>query len=251
MNKSTIRNILGRRWRGSSLNVNLFIENAKKIYNYIIKSNIKILRFDSPHFPEGLKLIPDFPFLLYCKGNISFDFDKSIAIVGTRKPSFIGYKKTEIFSSYFAKMDFTIISGLALGVDTKAHEASLLNKSKTIAVLGSGIDKIYPACNKELARMILENDGAIISEYPPGILPKKWNFPRRNRIIVGLSKYVLITEAPSRSGSLITAFLAADYNRELFVVSPECDCGVNDAGNKELILTGANELKSPENFEKF
>ena len=250
LKRNTIKNILGRRWSGNSFNAGELIKKAEKVYNYIIRSNIKVIRFDSPEFPEGLKQIPDFPFLIYCKGNIDFDFEKSAAIVGTRKPSFFGFKKTEDFASYFTEKGFTIVSGLALGVDAKAHEISLLKKGKTIAVLGSGIDKIYPAGNKELAKMILENNGAIISEYPPGVLPKKWNFPKRNRIIVGLWKYVLITEAPSRSGSLISAFLAADYNRELFVVSPENDLSLYNAGNRELIFSGATEVRNPEELLK-
>ena len=93
--------------------------------------------------------------------------------------------------------------------------------------------------------MILENGGGLISEYPPGIVPKKWNFPKRNRIIVGLARCVLITQSPSRSGSLISAMLASDYNRDLFVISPLKSCGIKDAGNLELILTGATEINDP------
>jgi DNA processing protein len=246
LNKGTLKNILGRKWTGKSFAPDDFIKKALSVSNYISKAGIKVIRFDSDEYPEALKNIPDLPFLIYVRGDIKYDFEKSAAIVGTRKPSFTGLKNTDDFASYLAKKDFTIISGLALGVDAKAHESALLNKSKTIAVLGCGIDMIYPAVNKELAKNILACGGAIISEYPPGILPDQWRFPRRNRIIVGLSKFVLITQAPERSGSIISAYLAADYNRELFVVSPSGENSIVEAGNKMLIFKGAEEVKTPE-----
>jgi len=248
LNTSTLKNILGRKWSGKSFNKESLFKKAETAYNYILKSNIKVLRFDDKNYPEGLKMIPDFPFILYCKGELNYSFNESIAIVGTRKPTFIGLKKTGDFTKYFTDKNFTIVSGLALGIDTKAHETALLNKGKTIAVLGCGIDKIYPAANKALAKMLLSQNSAIVSEYPPGVLPKKWNFPKRNRIIVGLSRYVLITESPSRSGSLISAYLSADYNRELFVASPENSQSPSFSGNKELIFTGATEIKKNEDF---
>ncbi|MCK4796293.1 MAG: DNA-processing protein DprA [Spirochaetes bacterium] len=246
LNKSTLRNILGRRWTGNRFHPHDFIEKAKKLLPFIENAGIRLLRFDNPKFPDGLKMIPDFPFLIYYRGNIQFDYNKSIAIVGTRKPDEIGLKRIKKYTTYLVKKGYTIISGLAHGIDASSHYNCIINNGKTIAVLGCGIDRIYPFSNKDLGKMILEKGGGIVSEYPPGIPPKKWNFPKRNRIIVGLSRGVLIAQSPSRSGSQISAILAADYNRELFVVSPNKECGSIDAGNLELIMSGAIEVNEPD-----
>ena len=244
LNINTIRNILGRRWTGKRYNPDVFIDKTKKILPFIDKAGIKILRFDCNDFPFGLKNIPDMPFMIYYRGNINFDFNKSIAVVGTRKPDENGFKNTQRFVSKLANKGFTIISGLAHGIDSSAHYNCINNSGNTIAVLGCGIDTVYPAANKNLAVNIIQSGGGIISEYPPGIRPNRWNFPRRNRIIVGLSRGVLIIQAPSKSGSLITAMLSADYNRELFVVSPKNKSKINE-GNRELIFTGANKIINP------
>lgn len=245
LRKGTLKNILGRRWSGNRFDPDVLRNKAVKIIPYLEKTGINIMRYDNAEYPFGLKMIPDYPFLIYYRGNIKFDYEKSISIVGTRKPNSEGLKRTQIFTQELTKNDYTIISGLALGIDSAAHYNCIVNNGKTIAVLGCGIDRIYPYVNKELARMILENGGGIISEYPPGIIPKKWNFPKRNRIIVGLSRRVLITQSPSRSGSLISAMLSVDYNRDLFVVSPMEQYREKDAGNLELIFSGAAEVNDP------
>lgn len=249
LGKSTIKNILGRNWSGSRFNVEYFVSEAKKMSNFIDNANIKTLRYDDPVYPEGLKQIPDYPFLLYYKGDISFDYYKSISIVGTRTPCANGIQTAEIYSKFLTEKGFTIISGLADGVDATAHKTCCDNNGKTIAVLGCGIDRVYPATNKSIARDILANNGGIISEYPPGYLPRKWYFPKRNRIIVGLTRGVLIVQAPERSGSLITAFLTTDYNRELFALNPLEDSDIYK-GNAMLINSGAIKVESPEDILK-
>jgi len=249
LGKSTIKNILGRNWSGSRFNVEYFVSEAKKMSNFIDNANIRTLRYDDPAYPEGLKQIPDYPFLLYYKGDISFDYYKSISIVGTRTPCAKGVQTAEIYAKYLTEKGFTIVSGLADGVDAAAHKACCDNKGKTIAVLGCGIDRVYPATNKNIARNILTNNGGIISEYPPGYLPRKWYFPKRNRIIVGLTRGVLIIQAPERSGSLITAFLTTDYNRELFALNPLEDSDIYK-GNAMLINSGAIKVENPEDILK-
>lgn len=244
LGKSTIKNILGRRWSGNKFIPDKFIEKAKNLLNFINKTNIKILKYTEEKYPPLLKEIPDHPFLIYYKGNIEYDSEKSIAIVGTREPDQIGITNTKVFTKELVKNGFTIISGLAKGIDTEAHKETLLNKGKTFAVLGCGIDRVYPALHKDIVRKILDNDGCIISEYPPGTPPKKWYFPRRNRIIVGLAKGVLIVQSPKRSGSLISAFLSADYSRDLFVVSPLKNNN-KEEGNQMLIDQGGIEIKTP------
>ncbi|HOJ63420.1 MAG TPA: DNA-processing protein DprA [Spirochaetota bacterium] len=249
LGKSTIKNILGRRWSGNRFLPENFINIATNLYQFIIKSGIKIARYYEKEYPLFLKEIPDHPFLIYYKGNIEYNPEKSIAIVGTRNPDQRGILNTKRFTKRLVEEGFTIISGLAKGIDVEAHKEALKNKGKTIAVLGCGIDRIYPAEHKEIAREILDNNGGIISEYAPGIQARKWYFPKRNRIIVGLSNSVLIVQSPKRSGSLISAFLAADYSRDLFVVSPQIG-NPKEEGNDMLIKTGGREVKDPEEIIK-
>lgn len=254
LSTSTLKNILGRRWTGNRYMPELFIKRARRIYPYMQKAGIGMVRYDCKQYPEGLLQIPDYPFLLYYRGDISYCFDKSIALVGTRKPNLTGMHRTRQYTSYLTHFDYTIISGLALGIDSMAHSTCLENRGKTIAVLGCGIDIVYPAQNRELVRQILHSGGGIISEYPPGFAPRKWYFPKRNRIIVGLSKSVLIIQSPERSGSLISAMLCSDYNRDLYAATPERDKSTGavnpkDEGNAGLILMGASELTVPENFK--
>lgn len=245
LNKSLLKNILGRKWTGNRYKPEEFIERAKNVSSFIDKAGIKILRFDETDYPEGLKEIPDIPFLIYYRGDISFNYKRSIAIVGTRKPNQDGIKRTANFTKTLVENNYTIISGLAEGIDTVSHSCCLNNKGKTIAVLGCGIDRVYPASNKQIGKAILDNGGGIMSEYPPGISPQKWYFPKRNRIIVGLSRGVLIVQSPERSGSLISAILSTDYNRELFIAKPDEHSPI-DEGNRTLIRTGAKEISSPE-----
>jgi DNA processing protein len=246
--KERLSTILGRKWTGKRFKPEVFIDRACKLYSFMDKAGIRVLRHDHERFPYGLTKIPDFPFLIYYRGNIEFDYFRSIAVVGTRHPDCAGLERTRIFSGFLSKKGYTVISGLALGIDSEAHLSALENKGKTIAVLGCGIDSVYPACNRGLLKRILEEGGGIISEYPPGTIPRKGNFPKRNRIIVGMSRGVLITQSPARSGSLISALLASDYNKELFVSSPEKKCGSLDQGNIDLIMTGAEEVNSPESI---
>ena len=240
----TIKNILGRGWSGTKFDALSFIERAAKMQDFIKNSNIKVLRFDDEKYPLGLKQIPDCPYLLYYKGNLDYNYETALGCVGTRKPSPEGEEAARRYSDYFAANGLTVVSGLALGIDSICHKSACDHGRQTIAVMGCGIDRIYPAANKDLARSILDNGGAIVSEYPPGVTGAKWRFPRRNRIIVGLSRGIFVAQSPNSSGSLITAFLAADYSRDLFVA---CGSDGEDfAGNRMLADKGATCLHSPE-----
>ncbi|MBN2546034.1 MAG: DNA-processing protein DprA [Spirochaetes bacterium] len=242
---NVIKNILGRRWSGKNFDPEELYEKAKKSLPYINKTGTRVIKFCDIDYPETLKCIPDLPFLIFAKGNINLNFDKSIAVIGTRDPDKFGIKRTIDFTSSLVDKGYTIISGLAKGIDTTAHNTAVVKKARTIAVIGCGIDRIYPACNKDLVKKIIENNGAVISEYPPSIKPNKWNFPKRNRIIAGLSKAVLITQSPEKSGTLITANLAVIYNRRLFAAKPDLE-SYNDSGNKNLIFLGARAVSSAE-----
>ena len=140
----------------------------------------------------------------------------SVAIVGTRKASMSGMKAAFNFSKDLVASGYTVVSGLAMGIDTAAHSGALSSSGKTVAVLACGLDNLYPAVNKKLASSIIQNGGCIVSEYSPGETPLKWRFPARNRIISGLSEAVVVMESPVKSGALITADFALEQNRDLF-----------------------------------
>jgi DNA processing protein len=173
----------------------------------------------SPAYPPLLREIYDPPVLLFFLGSLPNPELPLVAIVGTRKPSQKAAAQAFDIAKDLAKCGISVVSGLALGIDAMAHRGNVEGAARSVAVLGSGLDRIYPSSNRDLAWRILETGGAIFSEYPPGTGPYKSNFPARNRIISGLSRGVLIIEAPQKSGALITAGFALEQNRELWVAS--------------------------------
>jgi len=177
-----------------------------------------ILTLDNPNYPQLLKEIPDPPVLLYVHGDQTLLRTTQIAMVGSRNPSAAGRDTAYNFAQYLAQQGFTITSGLALGVDYESHRGALAASAKTIAVTATGLDRVYPARHKDIAHEIANNGGALVSEYPLGTAPRKENFPRRNRIISGLSVGTLIVEAAQQSGSLITARYAGEQGREVFAI---------------------------------
>jgi len=203
------------------------------------KENINIMTIQDDSYPKLLKEIYDPPAMLYVKGSFKPNDELSLGIVGTRNISEYGKQITPIITSQLTKAGITIISGLARGVDSLAHQIALDNKGRTIAVLGSGIDSksIYPAVNKYLAEKISEN-GAVISEFPINTKPLPQNFPQRNRIISGLSLGILVIEASQKSGSMITARNALEQNRDVFAI-PGHILSENSLGPNNLIKMGA------------
>ena len=235
------------------LNPNDKIESAKqilgdKIYNelstidvnetdiYIRKlkeKGIEIVTIYSDVYPESLKNIDDRPLVLFCKGDTSLlKNENMVAVVGTRKPTNYGRDVTELFSRELAKSGVIVVSGLAYGIDAEAGRSAVDVGGKTIAVLGGGVNKIYPSSNIPLANKIIANGGLILSEYLPDESPKQYYFPERNRIISGLSKGVLIIEAGENSGSLITASIAIEQNKEIFVVPANVTSTASFGSNK-------------------
>jgi DNA processing protein len=179
-----------------------------------------------PTYPRLLLEIPDPPPILYFRGRVDLLENQgllpAIAIVGTRKPSDYGRRWTRKLSAILTQAGFTVVSGLAEGVDTEAHHTCLAAEGRTIAVLGTGVDVIYPWFNRKLAEQIV-SQGLLLSEHPAGTQPDRPNFPRRNRIIAGLCRATLIMEAPERSGALITARFANDYGREVYALPGSLD----------------------------
>jgi len=183
----------------------------------LARSGIEALPLTDPAYPDRLRNIPNPPAVLYFRGELLETDSISIAVVGTRKPSRYGLDVTKRIVTELAAAGVTIVSGLALGIDAAAHQAALDAGGRTLAVLGSGVDVLYPPSHRRLAESILQQ-GAILSEYPPGTKPDARNFPPRNRIISGLAQGVLVVEAGEQSGALITAQFALDQGRDTFAV---------------------------------
>ncbi|MGB0152729.1 MAG: DNA-processing protein DprA [Verrucomicrobiales bacterium] len=198
---------------------------------------ITTITLEDSHYPPALREIHDPPFLLYVKGQIEPCDAAAVGVVGSRRMTHYGREQARKLSFQLARAGFTIISGLARGIDTAAHEAALAAEGRTIAVLGSGIGNIYPAENDVLANRIAEN-GAVISEFPVLYVPDKQSFPLRNRIVSGMSEGLLVIEAPGRSGSLITANQALEQGRTVFAVPGPIDRPTSEGCNR-LIRQGA------------
>jgi len=203
---------------------------------------VKVLTCDSPVYPQRLKEIYDYPSVLYVRGNLLPEDECCLAVVGTRRPTVYGRQVTEEIVTDLARNKITIVSGLAKGIDSIAHRAALEANGRTIAVFACGLDIVYPAENAKLAREIIER-GALISEYPLGTKPKADNFPRRNRIMSGLSLGVLVVEAGESSGALITANQALEQNREVFAV-PGSILSPTSRGTNHLIQEGAKLVRN-------
>jgi DNA processing protein len=226
---------------GEALSTQLshILENgeAEVEMNKASDQDIDLITFKEDEFPDLLKQVDDHPILLSVRGNLPIDQDLTMAIVGTRGCTFYGRKQSKRFATMLAHRGYTVVSGLARGIDSHAHEGVVQAGGSTIAVLGSGLNEVYPPENEELADEICE-DGAIISELPIDTPPEGRNFPQRNRIISGLSRGVLVVEAPGRSGALITAQLALEQNREVFSIPGNIDSPESEGCNR-LIQEGA------------
>lgn len=208
------------------------------------QKGIKVLSRVDPGYPRLLALVPAPPTVLYVRGELTPADDAAVAIVGTRRSSSYGRDVAIRLATDLARAGVTIVSGLARGIDAAAHQAALQAGGRTIAVLGSGPDVIYPPEHRRLAEQIMLS-GAVVSDYPPGQKPDAKNFPARNRIISGLSLGVIIAEAPARSGALITADFAADQSRDVFVV-PGSIFSAAGSGGLRLLRDGARPISSAE-----
>ena len=223
------------------------------------KNDIDIISINEEKYPKILKEIYDPPISLYVKGNTEILNNKSIAIVGCRDATEYGKKAAKYFSYNLSKDGINIVSGLARGIDSYAHignvycneerkkeadklktniQTNNLQYGKTIAVVGNGLDIVYPNENKYLYDKIIETGGAIISEYPVGTKPDKMNFPARNRIVSGMSKGIIVIEAKEKSGTLITVDFALEQGRDVYVVPGNIN-SINSVGTNDLIKQGA------------
>lgn len=203
----------------------------------IEKYGCTVLTLYDDAYPRNLQYTVDKPIVLYVKGTLEIGDSLSIAMVGCRRPSLYGLEQAERFSTEFARRGITVISGMARGIDTCSHEGALKAGGRTVAVIGSGLGQIYPPENEQLAQRISQA-GAVVSEFPINTEPKRFNFPRRNRIISGLALGTLVVEAGRNSGSLITAHFALEQGRDVFALPGRIDIP-QAAGVNALIKEGA------------
>ena len=217
-----------------------------KLYKEVISSGCWILTQEDRDYPELLKEIYDPPLVLYGKGNVKLLNTLAIGVVGTRNPSYYGTQMAKRLSADLVANNITIVSGMALGIDSSAHWGALNQQGATIAVLGCGVNYIYPKENIKLYEELLKQ-GAVISEYLPSLQPIPGNFPARNRIISGLSKGVVVVEAASKSGALITADMAIEQGRDVFAV-PGLVSNPQAKGPHMLIKNGAKLVETVEDI---
>jgi len=214
------------------------------LWQHVESQGVKVLTSEDEAYPARLKEIDQPPPVLFVRGEWLADDQFSVAIVGTRRATAYGRQVTEQLAAYLASNGITIISGLARGVDELAHSAALAAGGRTAAVLGSGVDRVYPPENRALAEKIMRS-GALLSDYPLGTAPESSNFPPRNRIISGLAMATIVVEAGETSGALITAEFAAEQGRDVFAV-PGSILAPQSKGTNKLIQNGALPLLSPD-----
>ncbi|MCL2689967.1 MAG: DNA-processing protein DprA [Chitinispirillia bacterium] len=225
--------------------INELLDNAHKQLEFCKDNEISVLIKTDEDYPLYLKEIFAPPPVLYVKGDTKVLSSHALGIVGTRNPSSYGVNCTRAITAKLCEK-MVIASGLARGIDTVAHECCLDKDGKTVAVLGCGVDRIYPAENKNLAARICQH-GALVSEFPPGTPPETYNFPRRNRVISGISRGVLVVEAGLKSGALITANYALQQNRTVFAIPGPINSPMS-AGTFRLIKDGAVPVSKPEDI---
>ena len=226
------------------------LERAAEEISKAGKINADLICYTDKEFPVRLKQIPDAPFFLYKKGNINLNAKRYLAIVGTRKPTHYGIDMTEKIIRELKAYNVVIVSGLAYGIDIIAHRAALKNNIPTIGIMGSGIDIIYPAIHRNEAVKMVRN-GAVIAEQPIGTQPEAYNFPTRNRVISGMCDAILVIEAASKGGALITAELANGYDRDVFAVPGEVGKKYSEGCNKLIRDQKAHLITSAEDLAYF
>ena len=238
LSRDDIGDIVGRRLKTRGWDPARLGPRVARDAAFLEQRRVSLLTFGEADYPPWLAEVYDPPFLLFIVGNPIPSTETMIAVVGTRTPTQEGRTAAHAIGREAAEAGVPLVSGLARGIDTAAHRGAVEGRGKTLAVLGCGIDIIYPAQNRMLGEEIVEHGGSIISEYPPGTPPRQFNFPERNRIISGLSRGTVVVEAPERSGALITADYALDQGRDLFVHSL-AETSPRGAGARGLLADGA------------
>ncbi len=215
---------------------------AEALLPLLSRRGIRVIAFDDPAYPPLLREIADPPFAIFVRGKLPAHDEACVAVVGTRDPDMSAYSAARAFARDLARSLVPVVSGLAIGIDRAAHEGALEGKGRTVAVLGCGIDAVYPRAHAGLASRILSSGGCVLSEYPPGRGAMRHRFPERNRIVSGLSRSVVVAQAPARSGALITADFALEQGRDLLVLEAGL-AGERGAGGAALAEQGARAVR--------
>lgn len=223
-------------------------QNLGSYLKYMSKNNIEIITIKDKDYPDKLKVIYDPPIVLYIKGNKTILNKNSMAIVGCRLCTEYGKSVAKKIAYNLSMNNINVISGLARGIDSSAHKASLSGTGKTVAVVGCGLDRVYPEENRDLFNEIIKSGGAVISEYVIGTKPLAKNFPQRNRIISGLSNGVIVVEAGLKSGTLITADFALEQGKDVYAIPGNINCP-NSYGTNDLIKQGAKIITDIKDIE--
>ena len=230
------------------------LKRAEQEIKWMEKNNINHLFYTDKEYPSKLKLCTDSPINLYYKGNINWNHQRFISIVGTRKSTQFGKEFTQNLVTELAKYNVVIVSGLAFGIDIAAHKAALNNGLDTVAALAHGLDRVYPSQHANVAEDIIKN-GALLSDYMCGVAPDRQNFPSRNRIVAGISDATIVIESSKKGGSLITADIAHSYNRDVFAVPGKPTdkqsegCNYLIKNHKAILLHNVNDIVKNLNWD--
>lgn len=240
---SNLEEICGRRLGNAEWDPGRLEEAAERDRAWMATTGTKAYSYFDRGYPALLRETARPPFILYVRGRLP-DFRRpALAVVGTRYPTGRGLETAAKIASEAAEAGVSVVSGLARGVDAAAHRGALAGGGATFAVIGRGLDRIYPLSNKDLAARMLISGGGLMSEYPPGTPPSRWTFPERNRIIAGLCRSTLVVEAPAGSGALITADFALQEGRDVYVAEA-CSGGSRSVGSDLLATDGARSVGS-------
>ncbi len=236
-----VERIVGRRLQGAPWEATAWISAAERDSAYLARVGGSSFSYFDPGYPAILRETARPPFMLYVRGRLPDPRKPAVAIVGTRFPTGRGIDAAATLGMEAGVAGVAVVSGLARGIDSAAHRGALAAGGLTFAVLGRGIDAVYPAANKELASRMVATGGGLTSEYPPGMPPSRWTFPERNRILAGLCRSTVVIEAPGASGALISAAFALEEGRDVYV-SASCMGGIRSAGSDALAADGAVAL---------
>lgn len=241
LNHLDAEQILGRRLRSSPWNSSRWLKDAENDMRLYRLREVKPLWYWDGNYPAALRETARPPYMLFLRGRLPDPEKPMLAMVGTRFPSGNGMEAASRIASEAGMAGIVVVSGLARGIDSASHRGCISAPCPSIAVLGCGVDSIYPASNSELAGRLLKSGGGILSEYPPGVPPGRWTFPERNRIIAGLCRSTLVVEAPKSSGALITAGFALEEGRDVYIAR-DCLGSARNAGADALAEDGAKAV---------
>lgn len=242
LGRAQLEQLLGRRVLTERFHAGRCLDQAHSVYRSLILNDIMCMFYGDPGYPERLRMVFDPPLVLFYRGALPPADAPTVAVVGTRRPADAARRAARELGTGLARAGATVVSGLARGIDGEAHRGAVAGGGAHVAVLGSGLAHIHPATNTALGRRILSTGGALVSEYAPEVPPRKHQFPARNRLISGLSRVVVVVQAPARSGALITADFALEQGRDV-VVHEAGLWGMAGEGTAALAESGARVVR--------